>query len=70
MSANFYGKYVNHGVMISSFHYKFEGGIRIAPRIGVILIGRKVRQNCCLLETVYEVDRNLLLEFLARNLFA
>ena len=40
MSANFCGKCVNHG--ISSFNYRFEKGIRIASRIGAILIGQKM----------------------------
>ena len=59
MSVNFNGKYVNQSYGISSFHYKFEGDVRIASRIGAILIGQKWRQNCCLLETGYELDKNL-----------
>ena len=44
---------------MSSFHYRFEERIRIAPRIGAILFRQKCRQNFCLLETGYELDKNL-----------
>ena len=41
MSANFYGKYVNHGVMVYHlFITNLRGDIKIVPRIGAILIGQ------------------------------
>ena len=47
-----------------------RGDIRIASRVGAILIGQKWRQNYYSLETWYELDKKVQLDFHDRNLFA